>query len=115
MLNLFDYTAPPYDPDHILTRKELGVLATLLGGMKEIEFILEGGDFSIKRIERSLKEKGLNSVVDHLEEDLRKGNYMNIMSLIMHNIQLQYRPMSLLRYPHLIHTYLLCMVIIIIL
>ena len=75
MLNLFEYTAPPYDPDHILTKKELDVLATLLGGMKEIEFILKEGDVSIKRIKRSLKEKGLVSVVYQLEEDLRKGEY----------------------------------------
>ena len=66
-----------YRPDHILTKKELDVLATLLGGMKEIEFIFnkQEGAVSIGRIKRSLEEKGFMSVLYHLENDLRKGNY----------------------------------------
>ena len=85
MLNLFEYTALLYDPDHILTKKELDVLATLLGGMKEIEFILDkqGGDVSIERIKRSLREQGLTSIVYHLESDLKKGNYEYYVIVIL--------------------------------
>ena len=66
---------------HILTKKELQVLATLLAAysdekLKEIKVALQedkGGDISREGVEESLRQNGLSTIADELKETLQKG------------------------------------------
>ena len=66
---------------HILTRRELQVLATLLAAysdekLKEIKVALqedESGDISREGVEESLRQNGLATIADGLKENLQKG------------------------------------------
>ena len=66
---------------HILMKSELRILANLLAvhsdeKLKEIKAAIEekeGGDISLEEVERSLRERGLNSIADSLKDNLEKG------------------------------------------
>ena len=69
---------------HILTKFELQVLSGLLDAysnekIKEIQQFIRkkrGRDISREEIERSLREGGLTTVADELEQDLLKGKHI---------------------------------------
>ena len=72
------HTAPS---GHILMKSELKILARLLAAysdekLKEIKATIEekeGGDVSLEEVERSIRERGLNSIADGLKDNLEKG------------------------------------------
>ena len=68
---------------HILTKFELQVLSGLLNAysnekIKEIQQSIrkkQGGDISLEEVESSLRDGGLTTVADELEQSLLKGKF----------------------------------------
>ena len=73
------HTAPS---DHILTKLELPVLATLLATytdekLKDVKYSIQekqGGNISREEVKRSLRQSGLTLIADGLKEYLEKGD-----------------------------------------